>query len=55
MVPAYLMTVAVWGIWWEVRLLMPLYPILFALALSYLYEPRRGRGMMPRANGRRGS
>lgn len=39
-VPAYLVTVAVWGIWWEVRLLMPLYPIVFALALSYLYEPR---------------
>ena len=33
--------VAVWGIWWEVRLLMPLYPVLFALALSYLYEPLR--------------
>jgi hypothetical protein len=39
-VPAYLATIAVWGIWWEVRLLMPLYPILFALALSYLHEPR---------------
>lgn len=39
-VPAYAVTVAAWGIWWEVRLLMPLYPVLFALALSYLYEPR---------------
>ena len=39
-IPAYLITVAVWGIWWEVRLLMPLYPVLFALALSYLYQPR---------------
>lgn len=39
-VPAYLVTIAVWGIWWEVRLLMPLYPVLFALALSYLYPPR---------------
>jgi hypothetical protein len=38
--PAYLITIAVWGIWWEVRLLMPLYPVLFALALSYLYQPR---------------
>jgi hypothetical protein len=38
-VPVYLITVAVWGIWWEVRLLMPLYPVLFALALSYLYQP----------------
>ncbi|HYE85014.1 MAG TPA: hypothetical protein VEA16_01575, partial [Vicinamibacterales bacterium] len=35
-VPPYLATVAIWGIWWEVRLLMPLYPILFALALAYL-------------------
>ncbi|HYB94809.1 MAG TPA: hypothetical protein VEC39_07535 [Vicinamibacterales bacterium] len=39
-VPPYLLTVAIWGIWWEVRLLMPLYPILFALALSYLFQPR---------------
>lgn len=38
-IPAYAITVAVWGIWWEVRLLMPLYPVLFSLALSYLYEP----------------
>lgn len=35
-VPAYVVTVAVWGIWWEVRLLMPLYPILFAMALAWL-------------------
>jgi len=40
-IPAYLVTIALWGIWWEVRLLMPLYPVLFALALSYLYEPRQ--------------
>ena len=39
-IPAYLLTIALWGIWWEVRLLMPLYPMLFALALSYLYDPR---------------
>jgi hypothetical protein len=38
-VPPYLVTVAVWGIWWEVRLLMPLYPVLFALALAYLCAP----------------
>ncbi len=37
-IPAYLVTIAIWGIWWEVRLLMPLYPILLALALSYLTE-----------------
>ena len=35
-IPAYLVTIAIWGIWWEVRLLMPLYAILFGLALSYL-------------------
>lgn len=35
-VPPYLVTVAIWGIWWEVRLLMPLYPIVFAFALAYL-------------------
>lgn len=39
-IPAYLLTIALWGIWWEVRLLLPLYPMLFALALSYLYAPR---------------
>lgn len=39
-IPAYLATVAIWGIWWEVRLLMPLYPLLLPLALSYLFEPR---------------
>lgn len=40
-IPAYLAAVAIWGIWWEVRLLMPLYPLLAPLALSYLFEPRR--------------
>jgi hypothetical protein len=39
-IPAYVVTVAVWGIWWEVRLLMPLYPIIFALALSYLRDTK---------------
>jgi hypothetical protein len=39
-IPAYLATIAIWGIWWEVRLLMPLYPLLLPLALSYLFEPR---------------
>lgn len=39
-IPFYLATIAVFGIWWEVRLVMPLYPILFALALSYLYDAR---------------
>ena len=39
-IPLYLATVAVWGIWWEVRLLMPLYPILIASGLAYLFPPR---------------
>jgi hypothetical protein len=39
-IPPYLVTVAVWGIWWEVRLLMPIYPIVFALALSYLQDSK---------------
>ncbi len=38
MVP-YLATLLVWGAWSEVRLLTPLYPILFSLALSYLFRP----------------
>lgn len=38
--PVYLITVLVWGIWVEVRLLQPLYPIVLPLALSYIFEPR---------------
>jgi len=37
--PLYFFTVAVWGWWFEVRLLMPCYPILVSLALSYVYVP----------------
>lgn len=40
-VPAYLAVVAVWGIWWEVRLLMPMLPIVLTLSLSYLFDPAR--------------
>ena len=36
-VPFYLATVAVWGVWKEVRLLMPLYPTLIPLGLPYVY------------------
>lgn len=36
-VPLYLLTILIWGVWKEVRLLMPLYPVLVALGLSYLY------------------
>lgn len=39
-IPIYLAAIVVWGIWWEVRLLMPLYPLVLPLALSYLFPPR---------------
>ena len=39
-VPLYLLSVAVWGAWNEVRLLMPLYPVLVPLGLSLLYPQR---------------
>jgi hypothetical protein len=35
-VPLYLVTVLVWGVWYEVRLLMPLYPIVIPLGLSFI-------------------
>jgi hypothetical protein len=38
-VPPYLAAVLIWGVWSEVRLLTPLYPILFPLALSFLFRP----------------
>ncbi len=37
-VPLYLLTVLVWGVWFEVRLLMPLYPILVPLGLSFAFR-----------------
>ena len=39
-VPPYLAVVAVWGIWWEVRLLLPMLPILVPMALSALFHPK---------------
>jgi hypothetical protein len=36
-VPIYLLFVAVWGVWYEVRVLMSLYPVLVPLGLSFLY------------------
>lgn len=41
-IPVYLAVILVWGVWYEVRLLMPMYPILLGLGLSFLYrrEPR---------------
>jgi hypothetical protein len=41
-IPAYLAIVAVWGIWREVRLLLPLMPLLLPLALSFFYAPVSG-------------
>ncbi len=45
LVPLYLAAVALWGIWHEVRLIMPLYAIVIPLGLSFLY---RGRTASPR-------
>jgi hypothetical protein len=39
-IPAYAGAVAIWGLWWEVRLLMPLLPLVLPLALSALFEPQ---------------
>jgi hypothetical protein len=36
-IPPYIATLAVWSIWWEVRLLLPMMPILLPLALSSLF------------------
>jgi hypothetical protein len=38
-IPFYLIAVMVWGVWKEVRLLMPLYPILVPLGLSFIFPP----------------
>ncbi len=35
----YLPVYFVWGVWYEVRLLMPLYPIILPAMLSSIYEP----------------
>jgi hypothetical protein len=45
--PIYLLTVLVWGTWVEVRLLVPLYPVVFPLALAYLFEPRNDKPQLP--------
>jgi hypothetical protein len=38
-VPIYLIAVAAWGYWWDVRNLAPLYPILLPPALAALFPP----------------
>ena len=37
-IPLYLLTILVLGAWREVRLLMPLYPLMVALGLCYIYR-----------------
>ena len=39
-IPIYLLAVAAWGYWWDVRNLAPLYPILLPPALAALFPPR---------------
>lgn len=39
-IPIYLLAIAAWGYWWDVRNLTPLYPILLPPALAALFEPR---------------
>ena len=39
-IPVYLIGVAVWGYWWDVRNLTPLYPLLLPPALAALFNPR---------------
>jgi hypothetical protein len=41
-IPVYLAVIGVWGVWWEVRLLLPLLPLLLPLALSFLFRPATG-------------
>ena len=35
--PAYALTILVWGTWVEVRLWLPMYPVILPLALSHLF------------------
>lgn len=39
-VPLYLSVFFMWGVWYEVRLLMPLYPLVIPLGLSFLSASR---------------
>lgn len=39
-VPLYMVAVALWGYWWDVRNLTPLYPLLLPPALAALFDPR---------------
>lgn len=46
-VPIYLLAIAAWGYWWDVRNLAPLYPILLPPALAALFAPRTGDSPLP--------
>ena len=39
LIPIYTIALAITGLWWDVRLLMPLYPILVPLVLSAMFTP----------------
>lgn len=39
-IPFYLVPIYIWAPWWEVRLLMTMYPIFIALGLSFIYPAR---------------
>jgi hypothetical protein len=41
MIPFYMVTIGLYGVWYEVRLLMPLYPIILPLGLFYLWPLNR--------------
>lgn len=39
-IPMYVVMMALFGRWYETRLLIPLYPLLIGLGLAYLFEPQ---------------
>ncbi|MCK4798086.1 MAG: hypothetical protein KAT05_11935 [Spirochaetes bacterium] len=39
--PIYFLLILIYGIWYEVRLLMPLYPIFISLGLSFIFYKRK--------------
>jgi hypothetical protein len=43
LIPPFVAAVGIWGYWWDVRLLMSLYPLLVPLVLSALFSPSGSR------------
>jgi len=39
-IPFYLVVFLVWGVWYETRLLLPLYPVLLPPVLSFFFRPQ---------------